>query len=295
MCTLNLNFKDKSLILNYLQIKLKEQYNPNIFITENYYTNNRNNYGFAHFIAKYLNTMYPPLGNSYSTDLPDTKFDEKKTLSDDISIMNYFLSDNRGACLKNDLVGPNIQISESSIFQKIYGSDICAVFNVMDPPLLTSFTDITQKDNDDHYYITSSYLEPLVTKITSFNYVDRINDLAKQDRIYTLPTWSRDKEICEIDDLVLSYLLGRTISPNSSMEDIYYVQQLLIGSDIPNVDKGIWNSPSGNLTDLIMNYQRLKVDPYVTHPLFVTGYFDIFTEASILKDRGEQVYGIHGL
>ena len=32
-----------------------------------------------------------------------------------------------------------------------------------------------------------------------------------------------------------------------------------------------------------------------TNPLFVTGYLDIFTEAQLLKDRGEQLYGIHGL
>lgn len=292
---MGLTFGDKSLILTFLQIKLKEQYNSNVVVSGDYYTNNRNNYGFAHFIVKYLNTIYPPMGNSYSSDLPDSEFDKPKTLTDIISIANYFLSDNNGNILKNDLVGPDIQISEDSIFQQLYGTDICAVFNISDPPLQTSYNDLIMRDEHDVPYINSIYLEPLTRKIIELGYAGNINNSAKLDRIYTLPCWTKDKQICEIDDLVLSYLLGRTITPNSSMEDIYYVQQLLLGSDIPNSDKGKWDSPSGNLSDAIINYQRLKVDPYVTHPLFVTGYFDIFTEASILKDRGEQTYGIHGI
>ena len=68
--------------------KLKEQYNPNVMVTGDYYTVNYNNYGFAHFIAKYLNTMYPPVGDTYSTDLPDSAFDNPKTITDTISIAN---------------------------------------------------------------------------------------------------------------------------------------------------------------------------------------------------------------
>ena len=79
------------------------------------------------------------------------------------------------------------------------------------------------------------------------------------------------------------------------MEDIYYVQSLLMGSYLQERDKGIWDSDSGNLTDIIMEYQRRKVNAYTSEPIFVTGYFDIFTEGAILKDRGEQTYGIHGL
>ena len=37
------------------------------------------------------------------------------------------------------------------------------------------------------------------------------------------------------------------------MEDIYYVQQLFLGSNIPNVDKGKWVSPSGNLSEQLRN------------------------------------------
>lgn len=292
---MGLNFGDSSIVLTYLQIKLKEQYNPNVMVTGDYYTVNYNNYGFAHFIAKYLNTMYPPVGDTYSTDLPDNAFDNPKTITDTISIANYFLSDNNGNVLKNDLVGPDIQISDTSVFQKIYGTDISAIFDIQDPPLMTSYTDLSMKDGQDHYYINSPYLETLLKRIEHLGYIDRINDNAKKDRVYTLPIWETPKQICEIDDLVLSYLLGRTITPESSMEDIYYVQQLFLGSDIPNADKGKWVSSSGNLSDSIIQYQKLKVDPYITHPLFVTGYFDIFTEASILRDRGEQTYGIHGL
>ena len=70
---------------------------------------------------------------------------------------------------------------------------------------------------------------------------------------------------------------------------------MINSNTIANKDRGIWNSDSGNLTDIIMNYQRLKVDTNSSDPIFVTGYFDIYTEAAILKDRGEKIYGIRGL
>lgn len=293
---MKLLFNDITIVLQYLQIKLSEQYNPNIIINKEYYTSINNKYGFAHYIAKYLNTMYPPLDSSYDKSVPDDMFDNTKTLTDGISIMNYFLCDNKGNKLENDLVGPNINISEDSIFQKLYGKDICAIFNINDPPLLTSYEDLIQKiPETEEYYIKSAYLEPLLQKIEAFNYRDRIDEEAKSERIYNLSSWNIEKDICEIDELVMSYLLGRTIAPSSSREDIYYVQQLLIGSSLQVEDRGIWNSSSGNLTELIMNYQRTRVSPYNTDPIFVTGYFDIFTEACILKDRGEQSYGIHGL
>lgn len=292
---MRLKFEDSTVALTYLQIKLSEQYNPDITINNTYYKMYNNKYGFAHYVAKYLNTMYPPLDDAYSIDLPDSTFDSSRTLTDSISIMNYYLCDNKGNKLENNLVGSNIDITKNSIFQQIYGNDICAIFNIDDPPLLTSASILTAKDENDKLYIVSPYLEPLWNRIVNLGYVEKLDNIAKTERIYNMSQWNIDKGICELDDLVMSYLLGRTITPNSSMEDIYYVQQLMIGSQIDNKDRGIWYSPSGNLTKIIMDYQKLKVNQYTTDPIFVTGYFDIFTEASILKDRGEQTYGIRGL
>ena len=286
-----LNFNDKSMILNYLQVKLKEQYNPNILVNNEYYKNIYNNYGFAHFVARYLNTMYPPMDDTYNSDLPDTTFTNTKKLTDCISIMNYFLCNNDGEKLQNDyLINPNNSV-ENSIYKQIYGPDdsVCGVIDVFDIPLFMTVADINALPNN-------KYKTNLLGKIIAWNMTSTINDKAISDRVYPLSSWNISKQMCEIDDLVLSYLMGRTITPNSSMEDIYYVQKLMITANtIANVDKGIWNSPSGNLTDIIINYQKSKVSAVSTTPIFVTGYFDIFTEGSVLKDRGEQVYGISGL
>lgn len=292
---MKLYFKDSALTLTYIQIKLKEQYNPDIIINNEYYISFNNHYGLAHYIAKYLNMMYPPLDSSYSVDLPDSAFATPKKLTDPISIMNYFLCDNMGNKLENNLVGSDIDISKNSTMQKLYGNDICAIFDINDPPLLTSYDNLIDGPQSGQYYIVSPYLDPLLQKIEAFNYQDRINNLAKEERIYNMEMWETSKSICEIDDLVMSYLLGRTITPSSSREDIYYVQQLFTQSSIPVESRGIWNSSFANLTDLIMEYQKSKVSMYSSDPIFVTGYFDIFTEASILKDRGEQTYGIYGL
>lgn len=311
---MKLNFNDSSLVMTYLQIKLKERYNPNTLVNGNYYTTNVNNYGFAHFIARYLNDMYPPLqavdkninpegvtlDESYSLDKEDVDFESIKSLSDTISIANYFLCNNRGEKLINDLL-PNpdnnnrIIINDKSVFQKIYGDDICAIFNVVDSPLLTSYDAISAKDSMGNYILKSDHLPGLLRKIVAYGLMDTINTTAKKDRIYYMEPWQNTKEICEIDDLVLSYLLGKTITPQSSAEEIYYVQKLFYGDYIPETDKGLWASDYGNLTDTIKQYQSLHSNPKASNPLFVTGYFDIYTEATILRDRGEQVYGILGL
>ena len=302
---MKLNFKDINLALIYLQIKLKEQYNPNILIPGDYYITSNNNYGFAHFIARYLNTMYPPLkmytgdlsediDDSYRSDLQDEVFESTKSLTDTISIANYFMCDNEGNKLVNDLIPDNDKESTST-YRNIYGTDICAIFDVMDSPLFVSVDDLTAEDEHGQPVIKSDYLKPLLDKIRDFNQTEHINEVAKSDRIYNLYTWDTDKQICEIDDLVLSYLLGRTITPTSSAEDIYYVQRLFYGEYVPEIDKGVWTSDYGNLTDTIKEYQKLHTNPILTNPLFVTGYFDIFTEASILRDRGEQVNGLYGL
>ena len=298
---MKLNFKDSNLVIKYLQIKLKEQYNPDVLITGDYYITNNNNYGMAHYIARYLNTIYPPLmvnpenpkdliiDNAYSINNSDDVFDTVRSLTDTISIANYFLCNNKGEKLYCDLLPPPPveEEEQETLYRQIYGHDICGIFNVLDSPLFVT-TDLLDTAPVD-------YRKPVTDKIHDYYLADNINNTAKKDRIYPLDKWESDKEICEIDDLVLSYLLGKTITPNSSAEEIYYVQRLFYGEYIPEVDKGVWSSDYGNLTDTIKEYQRAHTNPVLTNPLFVTGYFDIFTEASILRDRGEQTYGIYGL
>ena len=221
-------------------------------------------------------------------------------ISDDlISIANYFLCDNNGNKLEKDIkltaTVDNINSVElvplSTEYRKIYGDDIVSIFNILDSPLFVSYTELKNSTTD----IPSDPINILVKKIETYELIDSINETAKKDRIYSLEPWNNNKQICEIDDLVLSYLLGRTITPNSSMEDIYYVQNLFYGENIPIQCKGLWVSDYGCLTDTIKEYQASYVDPITTNPLFVTGYFDIFTEAALLRDRGEQIYGIYGL
>ena len=84
------------------------------------------------------------------------------------------------------------------------------------------------------------------------------------------------------------------------MEDIYYVQKLLIGEDnISRDEKGVWNyvRPDGRtLTDIIIDFQKRCVSKYGSVPIIVTGYFDIFTEkaalSQILDGGGINVTGL---
>lgn len=279
---MNLKFNDSNIALVYLQTMLKENYNNSILINGDYYSQNYSNYGFAHFIFKYLNTFYPcPITENYDTSLLDSEFDKVRKTTDCISIANYFACDNIGNKLlpfdvdgQTGMIIPPIEGTPQAIYEQIYSVYINEIKKTNDLPIFTTWTADTQ------------YTPPV--------YVFKYNN--KKDRIYKLYSWTKDKEICELDDLVMSYLLGRTISPNSTLEEIYYVQKLLIGEqNIQPHDKGLWNSDSGNLTDLIIKYQQSKINTYTTHPLFVTGYFDIYTEASLLREGGEQSYGIYGL
>lgn len=278
---MNLNFKDDNLALIYVQTKLKENYNSDIIVTGDYYTAFNKNYGFAHYVFKYLNTFFPPLGtNSYDVNVADDNFNIPKNPTDVISIANYFASDNKGNKLRfprwadddNHTLFPKendvywTTHPEQLVYKNIYSRYIGKVVKRYDMPIFTKYSD------------------------------NRIDYPNKADRIYNLYMWRTNKEICEIDDLVMSYLLGRTITPNSSMEDIYYAQVLLLGeNNIAVNDRGLWISDSGDLTNIIATYQASRMNVDTTHPLFVTGYLDIYTEAQLLKDRGEQLYGVHGL
>ena len=289
---MNLNFKDKNLALIYMQKMLKEQYNPDVIISGDYYTNINIYYGFAHYVAKYLNTFYPPM---FPDDYKEpyfphesqgdyrTQYDFPRDITNPVSIANYFLCSNKGFKLKV----PSLTNGGNIITKDENGNPI--TFSIGESKYIEIYNKYLSKIADENDL-------PLFLKYS--NNPDRVFDV--DERVYTLQ-WNTDsstyeKQICEIDDLVYSFLIGRTIGPNSTREEIYYAQQLIIGDlNIAVQDRGLWKSNSGDLTQLIAKYQMARVNQLDTHPIIVTGYLDIYTEAALLRDGGEKNYGIHGL
>lgn len=259
---MRLNFNDKHMVLKYLQIKLNETYDPNIIINNQYYTSSNINFGFAHYIANYLNTQFPYcIDSDMEINLPNTMAQinqlfnnelnkkEPVSLSNPISLENYFLCNNEGEKL-------------------------------------------TENNN---IYTEEIYNESIINLYKNTGTLLTCNNLKKLEK------WNKDKSICELDDFILSYLIGKTITKYSTRDEIYYVQKLLINTNyITKEQKGIWHSvnddPETDLTYLILKYQKLYQNLNYDKPLFITGYFDIFTEAIVLKEQGKDNYhGLYGL
>ena len=278
------NFEDRNLVIRYLQQCLKETYNGTIHITGEYYKTFEMNYGFAHFIAKYLDAKYPILDEAtslaYKEHYESGKSTDIRSISDCISISNYFLASN-----KRQILTFAEDVDEKSIYNSIYNK----YMRVHRSPSTGKYV----PENNGNYMVLNDL--PLFTTFDGTTY--RVNDRT----IFKLTSWNIDKQICELDDFVLSFLLGRTITPNSSMEDIYYAQQLLYaGQEIPKETKGVW-CIKGNegtffdMTTALIEYQKKHIDPSLITPMFVTGYFDIYTEACLLKEAGGDKNGIRGL
>lgn len=277
---MKIKFNDKNIILKFLQIKLKEHYNPDVKVNSTYYTTVNDKYGFTHYIAKYLTDTYPPLDTTaYSSRIP-ASYDTVRSLTEPISVTNYFLCSNNGDKLRGDIQtnADGTKYYVDPYYEQIYGSyyNRRYVTDFKDPPILCRL------ENSSDFNMVVTTFPDVNTKFAAYQ------------NIYTLQKWTTPKDKCEIDDYILSYLLGRTITPWSSREDIYYVQKLLIG-DIEPVNRGIWNSSQGNLTELIMSFQRSCVTRHSNVPIFVTGYFDIYTEQLLLDMRGEMSNVFYGL
>jgi hypothetical protein len=277
---MNKHFGDQSISIHCIQQKLNELYNSDIYVTGEYYKTFDMNYGFAHFVAKYLDREFPVLDSVTKEEyshIPDT--DEQRSLSKPISVLNYFLCNNNGEKLRFD----------DAIYKSIYNE----------------YMRVHKSTEEGHYgqyepiyrgkYMIKNDL-PLFTTYNSETGTYSVND----NIIFNMSPWTRKKEICEIDDYIASFLFGQTITPKSSMEDIYYVQKLLIGEDnISRDEKGVWNyvRPDGRtLTDIIIDFQKRCVSKYGSVPIIVTGYFDIFTEnaalSQILDGGGINVTGL---
>lgn len=284
-------FGDNSLSVHFIQQMFYETYNDDVIVDGSYYTTYDMNYGFAHYIAKYLDSTYPVLDaqtkEAYATNTTNTTRD----ITLPISIMNYFLCDNNGNRLTftpTNTPDEYEQSNENELYRKIYNK-YSIVYNVPDS-IVPAYAPATKYKK----YMNNNDL-PLFIDYDGTNYSVNTNS------IFTLSGWNISKGICEIDDYVASFLLGRTIGPNSSMEDIYYAQKLLIRDrEITNAEKGIWCLPGQDgtpfdMTQTVINYQKARIYKSNTTPLFVTGYFDIYTEGYVLKEIGGDINVILGL
>lgn len=287
---MNSVFGDKNLVIHYIQQMLNETYNSDIHVTGEYYRTFDMNYGFAHYIAKYLERTFPILDETTKQAYENiSQENEPRDIKEPISILNYFLCNNRGSYLRyNDMLSPGIHRGKG-LYNSIY-NDFMMVHQ--DPD---TYPILNYKPLYNGKYMIMNDL-PLFT-----SYENGVYDVNRKT-LFSL-RWTEDKdikEICELDDLITSYLLGRTITPNSSMEDIYYVQKLLITDrDLYREEKGNWNfvRPDGTtLTDTIMDFQRNCPNSYGKTPILVTGYFDIFTEqqAKMNSISGGGI-SVHGL
>lgn len=268
---------------------MNETYNDDIKISGDYYTTFDMNYGFAHYIAKYLDTVYPLIGEQAKIDYENNDGSVIRDITKPISVCNYFLASNNQKRLRYAeilKVGKN----DYQVVDKDKNSDYTKLYNTY-----MSMYHVTDTNG-----IFTGYAPTYGGKYTVkgdlplfFDYNDTTETYTlDENKIFTLGPWAIPKKVCELDSFVMSYLLGRTIGPNSSMEDIYYAQKLLIRDrDITKQEKGIW-CPKGmegtmyDFTETVQAYQASRVNKYATVPLFVTGYFDIFTEGIALKEVG---------
>ena len=112
-------------------------------------------------------------------------------------------------------------------------------------------------------------------------------------------TFNADKKSFDIDDFVASFILGRTITPYSSMEDIDYVQRLLEKNLYVDYNVNIRGEWDETLTNTLYDYQksiksrykdRKKEKEGIDYNIVIpTGYFDIITEKYMLQDM--QLFG----
>lgn len=284
---MNKNFGEESIVIRYIQQYLNENYNNRIIVDGTYYTHVDMNYGLAHFIAKYLDYMYPILDPSVEQEYEsiDSHAPVRKR-TEPISVMNYFLCSNKGERLQfNPLYSTSPDVQETNkIYDKIYNEYMQVRMDASGNIKL---------ENDGKYLVQNDL--PLFVSKNGDTY--SINT----DIIFTLEPWDTSKGICELDDYIVSFLLGRTIGPNSSMEDIYRAQQLLIKDrNIQKSEKGIWCAPGNegtmyDMTRTVSEYQKNILSTQPRSNIVVTGYFDIFTEAFALKEAGEVRNGIFGL
>lgn len=284
------NFGDSSIVIHYIQQLLNETYNDNAIVNGEYYTTYDMNYGFAHFIAKYLDTMYPLIGQQAKKEYAENDGTVVRDITKPISVTNYFLAGNNQTRLQYSQVDQFI--TRNNTHYTIYDKD--SLYNKIYNEYMTLARTIDEHGVVVGYKPTYRGKYTVKNDLPIFFDYDKDSDTytLNENKIFTLTPWDIQKNICEIDNFIASYLLGQTIGPKSSMEDIYYAQKLLIRDrEITKQEKGIW-CPKGmegtmyDFTETVQAYQAARVNKQSNVPLFVTGYFDIFTEGIALKEVG---------
>lgn len=111
----------------------------------------------------------------------------------------------------------------------------------------------------------------------------------------TNESFNSEKLSFNIDDFIASFILGRTITPYSSMEDINYVQKLMENNIYISYEAEVYGEWDSSLTNTLYQYQKDINERYKDNEkalegkdyniLIPTGYFDIITEKYMLQDR----------
>ena len=80
---MNKYYGDTGVSIHFIQQLLNETYNSKIYVSGEYYKQFDMNYGFAHFIAKYLDQRYPLLDSEsiteYKNHMSDTSQLQRNT------------------------------------------------------------------------------------------------------------------------------------------------------------------------------------------------------------------------
>lgn len=174
----------------------------------------------------------------------------------------------------------------------------------------------TTKRADDLCAMIAMYLNSRYPILINSDMDYNINEILNSDicRYFTSRdiTFNSDKQCFDLDDFIISFLLGRSIGPMSSMEDIEYVQRLVESSLHINYIHKVYGEWDDNLTEAIYNYQRklnkrfetklntkedteniylqknsiMEKDQFINYNIVIpTGYLDIITEKYLLQDR----------
>ena len=137
------------------------------------------------------------------------------------------------------------------------------------------------------------------------NNVDNLTELLNSDicKYFTSTdkSFNADKKDFDIDDFISSFIIGRTITPISTMEEIEYVQRLLEDSFYLTYSANVYGEWDKGLTNALYDYQvQLNkrysnnkntvnedgtINKYNYNVIIPTGYFDIITEKYLLQDK----------
>lgn len=258
---MRLQYNNQHISLIYFQKLLQETYNNRVIVSGEYYESFNTLYGLGHYIYKYLNYSFP-IPEKYAKD------GEIDLNTDVVSISTYFANDNNGHRLDYT---DDTYLKTYNPYQR--GNELGTISK--------KYIDIN--DVPIGYELIDGSVKKVAMKID------------------TIKPYKIEKGVFEIDDVVASYLFGRTITPWSTREDIYYAQRLILGDgNVPERIKGLWTYGEYDLTDNIVEFQRRicalnDKNTVSNNKLLITGYFDVFTEARALQNGGIDYNGIHGL